>query len=517
MAFRYFIGFLLSSILVACAQVGQITGGEKDTVAPQLVDSKTTPPNNSIYFSGNSFSLTFDEFIQVNNPQQTLVMVPKHARPTVSITKKTATVEWKEKLEANTTYVVYLNGTIEDVAEGNDSLMAYAFSTGSFVDSLRYSVKVEDAFTNAPLQDITVGLFNEKDSTKPYYFAKSASNGVAVFNFLKQGNYFVKAFKDENKDLELQENELVGFKTNSLQLSQSIVDSIPIRLFKERGKEQLKSLRFLPPNSFVLSSNYALEQATIRVNNEVLQAQQIRPITSDSIQFFKAVKPINELEVIVDRATKNSDTITLRLTQKEKTEKYALLPTFKDQKVRPNESISFRLNDLIETVTSEKIRLVNKEDSTEINHKVLFSSNELSIEFERSNLQNIQFIAQKGALKSKNGLLSDSINLSISVRQEKEFGIINMDLSAFKSPLVLEILQANKTIKSYSFMPSKKCVIPYLEAGEYQFRVILDENKNGIWDTGNVKEWQQPEKCLLFTNPIKVRSNWEIDAELIPN
>ena len=56
MAFRYFIGFLLSCILVGCAQVGQITGGEKDTVAPQLIDSKTTPPNNSIYFSGNSFS-----------------------------------------------------------------------------------------------------------------------------------------------------------------------------------------------------------------------------------------------------------------------------------------------------------------------------------------------------------------------------------------------------------------------------------------------------------------------------
>lgn len=517
MAFRYFIGFLLSSVLIGCAQVGQITGGEKDTVAPQLIDSKTTPPNNSIYFSGNSFSLTFDEFIQVNNPQQTLVMVPKHGRPTVSITKKTATVEWKEKLEANTTYVIYLNGTIEDVAEGNDSLMAYAFSTGSFVDSLRYSVKVEDAFSNAPLQDITVGLFNEKDSTKPYYFAKSASNGIAVFNYLKQGNYFVKAFKDENKDLELQENELVGFKTNSLQLQQSIVDSIPIRLYKERGKEQLKSLRFLPPNSFVLSSNYPFEEATIRVNNEVLQAQQIRPITSDSIQFFKAVKPINELEVIVDRLSKNSDTITLRLTQKEKIEKYALLPTFKDQKVRPNESISFRMNDLIEAVASEKIKLINKEDSTEIKHKVLFSSNELSIEIERSTLQNIQFIAQKGAVKSKNGLLSDSINLSIVVRQEKEFGIINMDLSTFKSPLVLEILQANKTIKSYSFVPSKKCVLPYLEAGEYQFRVILDENKNGIWDTGSLKDWQQPEKCLLFSNPIKVRSNWEIDAELIPN
>ena len=172
MAFRISLSFLVLVLLSACAQVGQISGGDKDTVAPQVIASKTTPPSNSTQFNGNSISMTFDEFIQVNNPQQTLVMIPKHARPTISVNKKTATIEWKEDLQANTTYVLYLNGTIEDVAEGNDSLMAYAFSTGDFVDSLRYSVTVEDAFTNVPLQDVTVGLFTDKDSTKPYYFAK---------------------------------------------------------------------------------------------------------------------------------------------------------------------------------------------------------------------------------------------------------------------------------------------------------------------------------------------------------
>ena len=118
---------------------------------------------------------------------------------------------------------------------------------------------------------------------------------------------------------------------------------------------------------------------------------------------------------------------------------------------------------------------------------------------------------------SQNGLMSDSINTSFILRQEKEFGVIQLNLSAFKSPVIVEVILQSKTIDRIPFQSAKMCTLSYLEAGEYQFRVILDENRNGIWDTGSVKEWRQPEKCMLFTNPTKVRSNWEIEVELMPN
>lgn len=517
MAFRISLSFLVLVFLSACAQVGQISGGEKDTVAPQVIASKTTPPSNSTQFNGNSISMTFDEFIQVNNPQQTLVMIPKHARPTISVNKKTATIEWKEDLQANTTYVLYLNGTIEDVAEGNDSLMAYAFSTGDFVDSLRYSVKVEDAFTNIPLQDVTVGLFTDKDSTKPYYFAKTTQNGTATFNYLKAGNYFVKAFLDENKDLEIQSNEKVGFRSEQLSLEKTLTDTNSLRVFTEKGADVLKSLRFYPPNSFVLQSNYSLENAELFCNKIQLKKEQIKRLKTDSVQFFLPVKDLSELEVVVQRGNQLNDTISLKIAQKEKSEKLTFIPAFKELKVKPIEPITFHVNDLITRVFPEKIKLINKEDSTEIKCKVLFSSNELTLDLDRKSIQNIQFIAQKGAVLSQNGLMSDSINTSFILRQEKEFGVIQLNLSAFKSPVIVEVILQSKTVDRIPFQPAKTCTLSYLEAGEYQFRVILDENNNGKWDTGSIKEWRQAEKCMVFTNPIKVRSNWEIEAELIPN
>jgi hypothetical protein len=46
--------------------------------------------------------------------------------------------------------------------------------------------------------------------------------------------------------------------------------------------------------------------------------------------------------------------------------------------------------------------------------------------------------------------------------------------------------------------------------------VILDQNKNGVWDTGNLTLGSQPENVLWFSSPTKVRANWEVDVSLTP-
>ena len=67
---RYF-SFVLIAILSSCAQVGTLSGGEKDETAPKPIEKKTQPANETLLFSGNSVSFEFEEFIQLNNPQQT--------------------------------------------------------------------------------------------------------------------------------------------------------------------------------------------------------------------------------------------------------------------------------------------------------------------------------------------------------------------------------------------------------------------------------------------------------------
>ena len=53
-------------------------------------------------------------------------------------------------------------------------------------------------------------------------------------------------------------------------------------------------------------------------------------------------------------------------------------------------------------------------------------------------------------------------------------------------------------------------LIPFesLIPGNYLVRIILDENNNGIWDTGNFLEKKQPETILFFKDRvIELRAN----------
>jgi len=50
--------------------------------------------------------------------------------------------------------------------------------------------------------------------------------------------------------------------------------------------------------------------------------------------------------------------------------------------------------------------------------------------------------------------------------------------------------------------------------GKYYFRVIYDENKNGRWDSGNVKLKKYPENIWIDPTQITLRPNWDSEEKL---
>jgi hypothetical protein len=57
--------------------------------------------------------------------------------------------------------------------------------------------------------------------------------------------------------------------------------------------------------------------------------------------------------------------------------------------------------------------------------------------------------------------------------------------------------------------------IDFLDPGEYTIRAIDDENENDSWDTGDVVLRLQPETVRYFTNPIRIRGNWDVEVDLV--
>ncbi|HRD40548.1 MAG TPA: Ig-like domain-containing protein, partial [Bacteroidia bacterium] len=87
-----------------CAQVAPLTGGQRDSQAPKLLNA--IPQNISLNFKAKFIELTFDEYIQVKDIANQLVITPQlKNQPEVEAKGKKVIINLSyTELLPNTTY-----------------------------------------------------------------------------------------------------------------------------------------------------------------------------------------------------------------------------------------------------------------------------------------------------------------------------------------------------------------------------------------------------------------------------
>jgi len=519
MAFRSFLVFGILLILASCAQIGTLSGGVKDDRAPKPMESKVEPLNGSTYFMSKTVTIPFDEYIILNNPTDNILIVPPHAKIEASLHKKSLILSWKDTLEENTTYTIYLNRAVKDIREGRDSLMQYVFSTGAFIDSLSYKVNVVDALTNVPIAGCLVALYeNQTDSVLPTYFAQSDKTGWASLKYLKRGVYSLIAFEDKNKDLLYQKTERIALRSSKISIDFSSVDSSRLRLFSPELPPNITSLKYQAPGLFEIEANRSIDNANIYLNRKKLNTSEFKFLNDHKFTFLHSVKDtsVKTVEVIVQNELIN-DTISLRILDKEKFGKTKINSNLQNLSLYEKDTLILNFTDQIIKTNSALFELKNKKDSTVIKiDKIEEKQNYLSIIFSKKGLKDVQLKVNPNGIELKDSPLKDTIKLDFTIKEEKEFGAINLDASLYTQPIVVEVLNGETVVQTLHFSKGGKKLIERLEPADYKFRVILDENNNGKWDTGDYLTKKQPEQIHLFLDATKVRANWEIDLKLIP-
>jgi hypothetical protein len=523
MAFRTLIILGILFLLHSCAQVGSLTGGPEDTTAPKPIVEKMNPQNGATNFRTSVVKIPFSEFIKLENPTETIVMVPPHAKPSAKVVKKTVYISWDDTLKDNTTYTIYLNGTIKDYTAGNDSLMQIVFTTGDFLDSLSYQVKVIDAFSSEPIKSCLVGLYEgATDSIKPTYFVKTSDKGIAKFTNLKEGKYTVLAFEDKNKDMYLQADEKLAFNKDLIDLSTTYLDSnsclkdsIPLRLFQQKQEGRIRSFSFKPPSLYTVGANSSLKEAQLTVNGENLTKENFNFITEDSLSFLYSIGDSSSVQLIA-KTTSFIDTTSIRLTKREKEGKLTFSTNLIDNSLYPQDTLTFLFTDQISTVDTSLFILKNKADSSLIRiNKLKIANNKLLIPFNKEKYKSVDLLVLPNAIVTKSTSLKDSIKLLIPLKESRDFGSIKLDISEYSQPIVLEVLAAGKVVRSLQLENQKEILLEQLVPSDYSFRIVVDENKNGKWDTGDREKSIFPEILLTFSEITKVRANWEVEVKLI--
>ena len=110
----------------------------------------------------------------------------------------------------------------------------------------------------------------------------------------------------------------------------------------------------------------------------------------------------------------------------------------------------------------------------------------------------------------------NNLQVEFQMQEEDHYGQLTMDLDSIDQPFIFQLLKSEEKIyreESYPATFNKKVKWDYLEPGKYSIRIILDENGNKEWDTGDYLNHIQPEKVAFYPETIEIRSNWELELK----
>ena len=296
----YFLLFIVLApkIIVltsGCAQVMAPTGGPKDSLPPVLVNANPDIP--AVNFKGNRINLYFDEFVQVQELQQNLLVspTPKY-NPYIDHKLKSVTIRLRDTLEPNTTYTINLGNSIRDINENNVLKdFRYVFSTGATIDSSIFSGKVKLAETGNADSTLIVLLYkNLADSAvekqKPKYIARLDSLGNFSFQNLAPGVYRVFALKDNDGSRTYNiKTELFAFADSNINVNSN---TTPVLLHAYPEEKDL-------PKATKSAEKKLIYTAKVRT-----QKQDV--LTDLSIEFNRPLKNIDRQKIFLTDTLNNA-------------------------------------------------------------------------------------------------------------------------------------------------------------------------------------------------------------------
>lgn len=201
----YIFIIIAAAVMYSCANIGNPSGGPIDKTPPIFMRSNPTP--NAVNVKDRKIEIFFDEIVTLKDPSTKIIVSPAQTEmPRMSALGRKVTVELVDSLLPNTTYTIDFSNSIQDNNEGNAiDNFAFAFSTGSVIDSMRVSGYVLDSRTLEPMQSVVVGLqSNLADSAfhkeKLQRVALTNDRGQFTIRNVSPGSYHIFAIKDLDRD-----------------------------------------------------------------------------------------------------------------------------------------------------------------------------------------------------------------------------------------------------------------------------------------------------------------------------
>ncbi len=526
--------FYKNSILIfivlfifGCAAQQPPQGGPRDQTPPKLV--KAIPGNKTRNFAAKQIDLEFDEFIKLTNAYQEISMSPAmEKQPEYSSNKRKLKIEFKDSLQKNTTYVINFGKAIQDVNESNIlKNFTYVFSTGNHIDSLSITGSVTNTLTQEKEKDVLVFIFPVKQDTlfgkkKPSIFALTDSSGNFALNNLREDDYRIYALKEASPDkIFNRDDELIAFLKKPIHLKAD-TSNIQLNLFKQDPEKfRVSEKRFDTDGKLLLVFNKGLTQPAIKViypANVDDRKQVSFSRTKDTASVYLRNMNFDSLRVAIFDKGKPIDTI---YQLKRKNESFTRVVTTSynigsDSKLKPGGNLVITASIPIENFDQSQITL--NEDSVATSDYTIQKDTGnyklLNLKYRWRETSKYELVLNEGALTDIYGDKNKRLSKKFQINKLDNYSQLTVKLTVpdTAKAYVVELLSEDKKlIQSDPITKNTSLVYKGILAAKYYVRIIYDENKNGKWDSGNVRLKRQPENIWLNEKLITLRPNWEAE------
>ena len=574
---RYISGRLGMTVLVmffilSCAKISSPTGGPKDLDPPVIL--KSQPENGSVNFTGQSFMITFDEYVILDKiTEKFMVSPPVKTKPVVRLKGKNLLVSWEDKLADSTTYTFYFQDAIRDNNENNPiQNFQYVFSTGPVLDSLSLSGNVFGAFDLEAVQDALVTMYSNLSDTAPekllpsYISKPDASGGFMIYN-IRPGKYRLYAVSDLNG------NKLYDLEDEVFAFCDSIIDITP----DTNDKITPDTIKYKPPNAtettkadiftFGIHRLYAF---TRELKTQYLKFTERK--SSGSLGFGLALpSDTGQVSVTLTGTAPDSwymennasrDTFMLWITNPEVYDRdtiQALLTyPFTDSTktlIRRTDTIIFRYRKpeppravakkppALSLVTNMGTKIkpgtmpaftgpapLKEPDTTRMIMMQIVDTvkTRITVEFEKDSTNSRRILmktplkaggiytllCRSGAFTDIFGNATDSTFYKINVGTPEDYGSVAAKISGYEGDVIIQLLDNKEKVLEEAFIKSPGQVkFGLLDKGRYRLKAIYDLDSNRKWTTGDFSLMRNPEPVSYYPGELDVKINWDLEQD----
>lgn len=515
--------------VISCARQGRPSGGPIDENPPRFLNAIPDTLSLNVPTDLKEIRINFDEYLILKDYNQNIVVSPPFkgnvTYAPIGSPAKFIRIKITEPLQENTTYNINFGNSIQDNNEGNKlAYFQYVFSTGNYIDSLEIKGKIEIPYLRKQSKNLVAGLFKidsaYNDSLvfkeKPFYIAKADENGNFVLNYLSPGKYQLIAFDDEVQNMQFDlGKEKFGFIKKPIELTEN--QEFKINLFEQlTDYKAIKSEQKAYGHLVFMFSGQADSIQIEPLGVEFHTSKVSYLPKSDSLNFWFNPK--------VDSLSNKSTRLNFLVKHKKKIDTLSVVYNFETERkldinqkntlaIAPQRPVYFTSNYPISRLDSTKFSVykdsvqlpfrlnLNKEDKSQ------FSMN-LPVELGSSYRLEIE----PGAIIDFFEETNDSLKFNLVTQSRNNFGNLYLKLeNKPQSPFWIQLLNDKNEILDEKYSTDSEFEYPYLLSGSYYFRILVDENKNRFWDTGDFFSKKQAEKSYIYPSLITVRALWDMN------